>query len=361
MRKTGFALALGFAAGLSLSVALAARNSSGTYSLPSGNPVVSGTVVSSTWANNTLNDIKTEVTDSLSRSGKGAMLAALELVNGTVGTPALSFDSDTDTGLYRIGANNLGVAVGGVKVVDATASMVTLPLGATVTQATANAAGLVCAGNGTGNGITTTGGSTGIGGHGIHATGGGSEGSGVYATASGASSLAAIRGVGGAGNYGLDAIGGTGIAGGRFRNGSSASGGTRQTAIIADNGDISLSGVTDPDSTTSVADSLTPVSFSKLWANITYGSGTPSVNAGLNVASVSCATSQVTVTVAGDFASANYSVIPSAGAIDTSFYVVSKAAGSFVVGAFTASTGAAVDLCAGGGSPKFDVVAFGAQ
>ena len=35
------------------------RNGSGTYSLPSGNPVVTGTTISSTWANNTLTDIAT--------------------------------------------------------------------------------------------------------------------------------------------------------------------------------------------------------------------------------------------------------------------------------------------------------------
>lgn len=93
--------------------ALASRNSSGTYSLPAGNPVVTGTAISSTWANNTLSDIGTELTDSLNRSGKGPMLAALELVDGSVATPALSFDSDTDTGIFRSSANNITVACGG--------------------------------------------------------------------------------------------------------------------------------------------------------------------------------------------------------------------------------------------------------
>ena len=37
---------------------------------------------------------------------------------GTVGNPALSFNTDQDTGLYHIGANNLGVAAGGAKVLD---------------------------------------------------------------------------------------------------------------------------------------------------------------------------------------------------------------------------------------------------
>jgi hypothetical protein len=95
-----------------------ARNSGGTYSLPAGNPVVTGTTISSTTHNSTLNDIATELTDSLSRSGKGPMTAPLELADGSAAAPALSFDNDTDCGWYRIGANNLGLALNGAKVVD---------------------------------------------------------------------------------------------------------------------------------------------------------------------------------------------------------------------------------------------------
>jgi hypothetical protein len=40
------------------------------------------------------------------------------LANGTVAAPALYFSSDTDTGIYRIGANNIGVAANGAKVLD---------------------------------------------------------------------------------------------------------------------------------------------------------------------------------------------------------------------------------------------------
>ena len=38
--------------------------------------------------------------------------------NGAVGTPGVTFTSDPDSGIYRIGANNLGVAVNGAKVLD---------------------------------------------------------------------------------------------------------------------------------------------------------------------------------------------------------------------------------------------------
>ena len=46
------------------------RNGSGTYSLPVGNPVVTGTTISSTWANNTLTDIANALTGSLSADGQ---------------------------------------------------------------------------------------------------------------------------------------------------------------------------------------------------------------------------------------------------------------------------------------------------
>lgn len=83
----------------------AARNSSGTYSLPAGNPVVSGNTITTTWANNTMSDVSNEVTDSLSRSNKGAMLAPLRLYSGTQALPGLTFEGDTDTGIWRPAAN----------------------------------------------------------------------------------------------------------------------------------------------------------------------------------------------------------------------------------------------------------------
>lgn len=46
------------------------RNGTGTYTLPAGNPVVTGTTISSTWANNTLSDIATALTQSLAKDGQ---------------------------------------------------------------------------------------------------------------------------------------------------------------------------------------------------------------------------------------------------------------------------------------------------
>ena len=89
------------------------RDTSGNYSLPSGNPVVPGTTITSNWANATLDDIANALTDSLSRSGKGAMTNPLQLPNGSQALPAMTFASDPTTGLWlpaagfvEVGASN---------------------------------------------------------------------------------------------------------------------------------------------------------------------------------------------------------------------------------------------------------------
>lgn len=55
------------------------RNGSGTYSLPAGNPVVSGTTITSTWANTTLNDIASALTGSLAADGQTTASGTLNM------------------------------------------------------------------------------------------------------------------------------------------------------------------------------------------------------------------------------------------------------------------------------------------
>jgi hypothetical protein len=98
------------------------RNASGTYSLPSGNPVSSGTLIDSNWANNTLNDLANEVTDSLSRSAEGGMLAPLRLTDGVQATPSLAFTNEPSTGLYRAGTNEAWFVTGGNQVAKFTST-----------------------------------------------------------------------------------------------------------------------------------------------------------------------------------------------------------------------------------------------
>lgn len=94
------------------------RNSSGTYSLPAGNPVVSNTLIQSTWANSTLSDVGTAISDSLDRYGRGAMQAALKNIDGTAVAPSITFSSEGTLGAYRVSAGVLGIAVAGALVLS---------------------------------------------------------------------------------------------------------------------------------------------------------------------------------------------------------------------------------------------------
>lgn len=48
-------------------------------------------------------------------AGTVQMIGAIKGYDGTVSAPGYGFNSDTNTGVYRIGADNLGLALGGVK------------------------------------------------------------------------------------------------------------------------------------------------------------------------------------------------------------------------------------------------------
>jgi hypothetical protein len=57
------------------------RNGSGVYNLPAGNPVVTQTSISSTWANGTLGDIAAALTGSLASDGQTPATGNLDLNN----------------------------------------------------------------------------------------------------------------------------------------------------------------------------------------------------------------------------------------------------------------------------------------
>jgi hypothetical protein len=90
-----------------------ARDSGGTWSAPTGNPVVDGTAGTAAWANTTVNDLGAEITDSLSRSGKGGMTAALKVADGSVGSPSYTFTNDSGMGLYRSASGEISGTAGG--------------------------------------------------------------------------------------------------------------------------------------------------------------------------------------------------------------------------------------------------------
>ncbi len=118
-RYASLVLALGLISGIALSVfepqIFASRNGGGTYNLPSGNPVVTGTTITSSWANTTLNDMATAMTNSLDRTGTtGGMTGALKLYVGTVTSPGAQFSSESNSGLYRNASHDIRMSVNGV-------------------------------------------------------------------------------------------------------------------------------------------------------------------------------------------------------------------------------------------------------
>jgi hypothetical protein len=87
------------------------RDSAGNFSLVAGNPVQSGEVIASTWANSTLDDVAVGLSDSLDRSGRGGMLAPFRFADGTNLLPGAAWVNETSTGLYRFDGGDLRLAV----------------------------------------------------------------------------------------------------------------------------------------------------------------------------------------------------------------------------------------------------------
>jgi hypothetical protein len=98
------------------------RSGSGVYSPTAGVPVVSGTTISSAAINNVLDDLGDEITASLPVSGVAPMTGVLRVTAGTVGAPGLVPVGDTNTGIYAPGADQLGIATGGIAAVTFSAT-----------------------------------------------------------------------------------------------------------------------------------------------------------------------------------------------------------------------------------------------
>ena len=102
-----------------------ARNGSGTYVLPAGNPVVTGTTISSTWANTTLTDIANALTASLTNDGQTLPLASLPM-NGFSHTGVGNATVRTQYGVagqIQDGVYEYLTAVAGTDTITATASL----------------------------------------------------------------------------------------------------------------------------------------------------------------------------------------------------------------------------------------------
>lgn len=90
------------------------RNSSGTYTLPAGNPVAPNTIIETAWANPTMSDLGAAITDSLDRFGRGSMLAPIKVPDGAFNAPTYAFSSEATMGIFRVSSNVLGIAMAGL-------------------------------------------------------------------------------------------------------------------------------------------------------------------------------------------------------------------------------------------------------
>lgn len=89
------------------------RNATGNYTLPEA-PFVAGTVISSAVVNDDLNDISLALTGSLSRNGQGGMVGQFKAIDGSTANPAIAFNNDLLTGIYRPADHSMAVVVDGV-------------------------------------------------------------------------------------------------------------------------------------------------------------------------------------------------------------------------------------------------------
>ncbi len=93
-------------------------NGSGTFTLAEA-AFVPNTPISSSAVNSDLSDIATNgLTNVVTKDGQTTITGAFKGASGSVGLPMYSFSADTDSGMYRIGANNIGLSVNATKILD---------------------------------------------------------------------------------------------------------------------------------------------------------------------------------------------------------------------------------------------------
>lgn len=286
------------------------RNTSGNYQLPSGNPVLGGTTITTNWANSTLGDLASEMTDSLCRSGKGAMLAPLKMADGSAAAPALTWTADPDSGLYRAGDGDVRMQVDAAQTMQWTSTGVTIPTALTASG------GATLSGTNTISGVTTVSGATtfttqapvsNVGAAGlvlkpssldhVYAE--------FYADTGAPNTRSGVLGYGSAGTTEL------------LLQNEMTSGDTRITAtsgsVVIGTQQLKMNG-SAPSSSTAISNAVTKTNIAKAWATLTTtggGSTSVAVTDGFNVSSAACDTTTIGITFASAFANTNYAVFAS--------------------------------------------------
>jgi hypothetical protein len=383
------------------------RSSGGSYTLPGAN-FVNGTTADAAAVNAKFSDLATEMTDSLSRSGNGGMLARLRGVNGTQAAPAYSFTSETSVGFYRAGSADVRFASAGTDVMKWSTTAVTVYKATTFSEAvTVSSGGLVVTAGGftvTAGGLTVTAGGMTVSAGGLNATGtlpaaGGMTGA-TNLTAAGTTSTTSGE------TFALHSFKGTvpgpqavaltvrvrnpttvtnadqaelgisydavttpsyngaiylGRSGARIIAGVAATATDPANALTLENGNLKLSG-TAPNANEALTNTLTPANIPKAWANVTTVGGTSTgatVNAGFNVSAAAVSGATLTITLAsGVGANSAVVVTPDNGSV---MYAIGSAAGTTVsCRAVDFGSGTIYDLQAGT-ARTFSILVFGIQ
>lgn len=349
------------------------RNSTGIYTLALGNPVQPGTTITTAWANSTLQDLASEMTNSLSRDGQGDMRAPLRVPDGTAPQPTFSFVNDPASGTYLAAASDVRLAVASVARQTWTPTLTTISTPASLSSTLAVTGNTTVGGTMGITGNTTVGGTLGVTGAATSAGIGSTTTLPTTGTGFNASNYTAIGDIGtttgnnypihtfrtkapGANQFGLSFrvrnyttvtdwyhtrvgltfdVGSAVGAGGYFYIGDGgailgvgasglfppATATTPSTALKLEGGYLSLDGVTAPNSNVAVKNTITPKNIVKATASITTAaSQSVTVSDGVNISGGSVnalSTEELTVTFAQAFSNTTYQVAMSITSVDS--------------------------------------------
>lgn len=328
------------------------RNGSGTYNLPSGNPVVTGTTIDSTVQNNTTSDIATALTNSLAKDGQTTPTANLPmggfkltgLASGSARTDSASIANIQDgTGFYAAtvgGTSDVITLTPAPAFVAYTAGQLIsfISSGANTTNVTVNISGLGA------KAVTKNGATALVAGDIpasalIHLQYDGTQFQLVNVNVNPVTSITGL---------------GTGVATALAVNVGSAgapvvlngAGGTPSSLTLTNATGLPMAAQSDQETATSTTLPVTPgrqqyhPSASKAWIRCDMA-GT--INSSYNITSITdTGTGVVTITIATDFSSANWcpvaNIDPSGGGIFGGVTTADIAAGSFVVRSYNTTT-----------------------
>jgi hypothetical protein len=323
-----------------------------------------------------MDGMATGLTTAICRDGQSTATARIPFAagigvsDGSAGTPAINFTGDANSGIYSIGADNIGVAAGGAKVLD----IATTGLAVTGTFSSSGAATLSGAATFSSTAAVTGDFSVATNKFNVTATSGNTTVAGTLGVTGAAtlSSTLAVTGtlvVNGTKMILDAATGNLNHDGDLHTFGAGTIDGALSAASVTGAMVAAQAGMETGTSTTTV---VTPgrqqyhPSAAKVWVAVTFSGGTPSAAASYGISSITdTSAGKVTVNPSVAFSSVNYATVASpdtdtGGSSDLSVSVITKDTSSFVVELNTVSVSGA-NTTTSVSDFNFSVVAYGDQ